>query len=404
MNYQEILSQLPEDQKKTVSIQFPGTLPGGRLYFGCGTFLEIGKEAKKLEATKAVIITGPTLVSLGIADLAAELLAEEGIQSVVFDQVPPEPHLDTMKEAAAMVRQEKADLIIGLGGGSPMDTAKLAAVAGANVESVDELVQNSSEAINASLPTILIPTTSGTGSEVSPYIVYSDGGRKGFVTSAYTYATIALIDPLLTATMPPSVTAATGLDALTHGMEGATGKTNPYTLAMSSRCAELTFRFLPRAVKDGNDIEARTGMAFASILGMLAYTQGGGLYAHSISYILTIEKDCAHGLGCGLALPYTLRYNREMIPELLYNLQESINRSDDYHADSADEVIAQFKKLTEDIGMPSDLKAVGYTEDDMPAFADTLVTKYYRANNPRSMSPEEALTLSTAMLNGTLDF
>ena len=401
MNYTELLAQVPEHLKQPAVIQFPGTLPDGKLLFGCGTLLEIGKEARKLDASKAFICTGPTVAGLGYGEMVAEILSNEGILPVIFDQIPPEPHLEAMKEAAARVREEKADLVIGLGGGSPMDTAKLAALAGANVESVEELIQNQG-AINASLPSILVPTTSGTGSEVSPYIVFSNDGKKGFVTSAYTYPTIALVDPLVTSTMPPAVTAATGLDALTHGVEGATGKPNPYTYAMASRCAELVFRYLPRAVRDGNDIEARYHMAFASVLGMLAYTQGGGLYAHSVSYILTLGKGCAHGLGCGLALPYTLKYNQSLIAPLLQELRDSINRSDAYHAESDAETIAQFKKLVSDTGLPADLRAAGFTEDELPAFADTLVTNYYRANNPRSMSPEEALDFARAMYKGEL--
>lgn len=393
---------MSEQDKKLpeLSIQFPGTKPNGRIRFGLGVAAQVGGEISDMTDGRVLIITDRTIVSLGVHKNVTDSLEKYGINFDLFDGVLPEPHIETMGDLERMFKDTDYGAVIGLGGGSTLDTAKLAAVMAYGKHTAQEIFDNPDD-IDGSLPTVLMPTTSGTGSEVSPYSVMADGKRKRFISSPYLYATVALVDPLLTVTMPPRVTAATGLDALTHGVEGAIGKDSPYTRAMALQCAGMVFRYLPRAVKNGDDIEARYYMSLASVMGMLAYTQGGGLYAHSMSYVLTTRFGCPHGLGCGMALGYTLRLNQPLISDFLKDIGGVI--SQDVRLNS-DEVISHFLELVRDVGMPTGLKDVGVTEDMLDDMAACLVKEYYRALNPVSLTLEDARVLVHAMYEQNIMF
>ena len=401
MDTETLLKGVPENLKVVADIRFPGTDPNGKLLFGFGTSERVGEEARTLGARSVLIVSDPAIVALGLQRAVVSALSASDIACEVFSDITPEPNLECLIAMEKVVRAGRFDAVIGFGGGSSMDVAKLAACVSASEHTAEEIMRDG-RLVTTKLPTILMPTTSGTGSEVSPYIVASAGDRKLFIGTPYLYATIALVDPLLTATMPARVTASTGLDALSHGVEGVCACLNPYTLAMAEKCVELIFRFLPRAVLDGKDLEARYHMSYAAVLGMLAYTQGGGLYAHSASYELTTQKSLAHGAGCGLSLPYTLAYNFEYIGGILDAFQTDINRSGVFRSENRRETVECFSRLVREVGMPATLAEVGYAREDVEDFARALVEKYHRARNPRSMSFEEARALAVNMLQGRL--
>ncbi len=381
---------IPRQISEEMVVQFVGTRPDGKFRFGFHVAESAGEEAGKLTGRRVLLVADPVIAKLQADAPVRRSLENAGLTYDVFSGVEPEPHLSTMETVRRMVRETPYGLIIGVGGGSCMDTAKLAAVAAVNDGGIREMLEDPAR-IKASLPTVLMPTTAGTGSEMSPYVVVSDGGTKRFIASPYLYATVALVDPLLTQTMPPSVTAATGLDALTHGVEGVIGKPNPYTQAMANKCAALTFSYLPRAVQNGGDLEARYYMAFASVLGMLAYTQGGGLYAHSISYVLTTAHGLPHGMGCGMSLPYTLEYIAGDIPDILGELAHSIRKPD---------FIAALRELLIKTGIPPSLAELGVPREGLRGLAHTLCTRYNRPRNPRGMGEEQAMALMQRMYEG----
>lgn len=403
MEYQELVNKASDALKQEICIQFPGTTPQGKVLFGCGVACKTGEQAKALGMRRVLLIADPIIVKLGMHEPVLESLQQAGIETEIFDQIQPEPHIEVMEQAAQAVRSNAFDGVIGMGGGSALDTAKTASVlAVAKGETTMSLIQHP-ERMSDRLPTILISTTSGTGSEVSPFAVTSTEEKKMFLNSPYLYASVALVDPILTASMPAKVTAATGLDALTHGVEGVCGKTNPFTLALTRQCAALVFRSLKRAVEDGTDLQARYDMSFASVLGMLAYNQGGGLYAHSISYILTLGKGHAHGVGCGMSLPYTLQYNKDYIPEVLKMLRSAIEESG-IALQSEKDVPKAFLDLVKQVGIPANTKDAGFSEEELDQFADDLIQKYYRPLNPRKMDAQEAKMLTEAMFWESLDF
>ena len=384
------LVNIPARLNEETQIQFVGTKVEGKFRLGLGIAASSGEQAKKLTNGEILIVTDPTIVAIHADEVVHGSLAEAGFAFDVYDKIKPEPDIESLEAVAQYVRRKNYGLVIGLGGGSAMDTAKIAAVSACNDCSVKMMMEDVS-LIKDKLPLILMPTTAGTGSEMSPYVVASEAGRKIFISSPILYTTIAMVDPLLMKTMPPNVTASTGMDALTHGVEGAIGKTNPYTLAMAGKCTELVFKYLSRAVSDGEDIEARYYMAFASVLGMLAYTQGGGLFAHSVSYVLTSACKLPHGAGCGLALPYTLRFNEGYIKDVLACLETSIGKPN---------FIRQLKLLISSIGAPSTLKEIGISEDMLPEMARSLIEEYDRPSNPKKMNKEEAVYLMKSMYTG----
>lgn len=402
MAMRELLEKTPEALKNPVTIRLPGITPAGKLSIGCGLALTVGQEVKALGASRVMLLVDPVLEKLGLSSEIKESLAAEQIDFEVFTDIAPEPHMSCLEAATEMVRKGGFEAVIGVGGGSTMDTAKFAAVIALCDCTPDELMANGALG-KEKLPLILMPTTSGTGSEVSPYVVASSNERKLFIGTPVLYPTVALVDPLLTASAPSRVTAATGLDALSHGVEGVCGATNPYTLAMAEKCVELVFTYLPRAVADGGDLAARYYMSFASVMGMLAYTQGGGLYAHSVSYMLTMGKGHAHGVGCGMALPYTLAYNRECISPVLKAFAQAITRSGFAMAADEQDVIRCFKQLVETVGIPDTLCKAGFAAEELDEFAETLIAKYYRARNPRPMSVAEARVFTQNMFDGRLD-
>lgn len=403
MDYEKILEKTDERLKQATVLQFPGTIPQGKIIVGCGVAKTIGEEASILLAERTLLVTDKTIVSTGMEQVVVKSLQKKEIKVDIYDDVVAEPHIEDMEVIVDKVHSAEYDLIIGLGGGSVLDTAKMASIISKTKCDIIDILNNYS-IIKSRIPTILLPTTSGTGSEISPSLVVSAGEKKRFISTPYLYATIALIDPLLTSTMPPRVTAATGLDALSHAVEGVTGKTNPFTMAIAAKATELVFENLPKAVADGTDMQARYNMSFASALGMMAYIQGGGLYAHSMSYILTEKVNTPHGLGCGLALPYTLRYNETKIDEVMNMLQCAINNTGQFHSESTRQTIGCFYDLTKNIGMPTTLRELGISEEAISEYAQILIHDYYRKANPRTMNKGEANIFIKAMYEGNLNF
>ena len=209
---------------------------------------------------------------------------------------------------------------------------------------------------------------------------------------------MAVVDPLLTVSAPPHVTAATGIDALTHAIEGAMGAPSPFTEALAARCFSLAMTYLPHAVQDGSDVTARTQLSWASVMGMLSYLEGGGLYAHSASYVLSAYDHVPHGVGCGVALPYCIRYCRKEIAPLA----EVLCRAVGLPRPSPEALAEAVMNLLEKVHLPTSLQAMGVSRSMLPSLAEHMISGYPRAKNPRSMNHADALALFDAMYAGSL--
>ena len=345
------------------------------------------------------------MVQLGYGDLVRESLEKAGMKVEVFGKVDPEPHMETADALYEMVRKTKADLVVGLGGGSSMDMAKLTSVVATNEQSPFELMSKK-VVTKPALKKILIPTTSGTGSEVSMFFVASAGKDKYFMGSPYAYPEISIIDPGLTISMPPKVTASTGIDALSHAVESLMNKlANPFYDSLGFGGIELIAKYLRRATFNGQDLEARYYMSMGATIAMISMTGTGGLYAHSISYVLAMFQPTAHGIGCGVGLPYTMAFNLPLIQDKLAVIARAMGERTESlsPAAAAKRAVEMVYDLTADVKMPVSLKEMGFQHEDVYKMAEICITKYPRVNNPRPMSKEDCLALFEAMWEGNIN-
>lgn len=400
MAYQELLGISDEKFLKPLTWQMPGTSLYGKTLLYNGAALTLGNEVKKLTDGKVLLVMGRHVMEQEAGQIICRALHEAGVRFDVFSELYPEPHFDVAVHISVHMEANHYGAVIGAGGGSTLDMAKLAAC-GKDGGLIEKIMSN--DFSGPRLPLILLPTTSGTGSEVSPYTVITVDGVKKFYTSAALLADVAIIDPLLTVTMPPKTTASTAFDAMTHALEGSMACPGPYTECLAVESTALILQYLKRALEDGEDIEARYYLSLASVMGMLSYVMGGGLYAHSISYILTLEKGQPHGVGCGLALPYTLAMNESRIHTLLDHLSArclGCSGSEELRH----RMITQIQRLFIRTGLPKALTDLGYTVSDIPGLAETLMNQYYRRKNPREITRDDAKLLFRAMLLGEIQY
>lgn len=388
--------------KRVFAFQIGGMSPTGGILFGAGAAKKVGVEAKKFGKGKVFLVTDKTIEKLGLSKIVEEPLREEGFAIDVFSDVEPEPTEQTADAVAKEVRKKEYNVVVGVGGGSVLDMAKMASIVATNAESPRKYMEGV-PITKPTLPKILIPTTSGTGSEVSPYIVMSVGDVKKFISSPHALANIAIVDPIMTMTCPPAVTAGAGFDALSHAIESMMSTASvPITDVLGMETIKLIFSSLRKATFNGKNLEARYNMALAATLGMMAYANVGGLYAHSISYVITIHSHVPHGVGCGVALPYTMRYNLLCAKDKLAMMASAMgeNVSSISTKEAAERAVNSTFKLLKDVGLPTNLKELKIPRDDIPHLAETLLAKYPRGTNPRRMTIRDAKKLFEDMWEG----
>ena len=400
MNYLRLAEDSPDKFRRPLILRMPGAGLAGKTVFYNGALLTLGAELKALTAEKILLVAGKHVLQGDEGPVICNILSEAGMDYDIFSEVPPEPHLDTAGQISALMDNRRYGAVVGIGGGSVMDMAKLASHGGDG--QLMERIRNGRFS-GRKRPLILLPTTAGTGSEISPYVVLTVDGKKRFYSSPEFLPTIAMIDPLLTIAMPGRITASTAFDAMTHALEGCMACPSPYAECLAAESTALIFTYLSGAIDDGENIEARYYLSLASVMGMMSYCMGGGLYAHSISYILTTEKNQPHGLGCGLALPYTMAFNEPYIEMLLSRLSVRCFGKQGTK-ESRREVIEKIQQLFIQSGLPRSLAELGYGKNDVPNLAGTLLRDYGRAGNPRQMSEENARNLFEAMITGEIKY
>ena len=379
----------------------------GNLLFGRHAVRELGSILDRQNARRVFILTDKIL---GKAGITQQVVEAAGRETIVFDGGEPEPSLAMVRNGIAAARDFRPDCIIGLGGGSNMDAAKLAAIVlGHGGDPLDYVGEN--KVPGPVMPLVCIPTTAGTGSEVSQAAVFTntDIQLKVSCLSYYLRPAAAIVDPMLTVSCPTKVTADSGIDALTHAIEAYTAVDNAtYPLPpgevsvyqgknfFADMCAEkaimLTGQFLRRAVRDPNDLEARDGMAMAATLGGLAFGNAGVALVHAMEYPVGAAVHCSHGEGNGLLLPFVMRYNLSQrvaaFAEIAGFLGADVSGMDAPAA--AEAAIAAVEQLKKDIGIPARLRDIRVTEDQLPGFAEKAFgAKRLMRVNPRYPTVEE---------------
>lgn len=403
----EKMKGVPPALQRIVDFRTPAMTPPNRLIFGFGAADQVGAEAASMvEGRKALLISDEVLEKLKATDQIASSLSSAGFSVETFARVEPEPHIETAEAIYDMCQKTDFSVFVALGGGSVMDIAKLVAQAAGRKRSPREYIERKVTPDGPGLPLIVLPTTSGTGSEVSFYLVCALGSEKRFFGDPYYFANMAIVDPLLTASMPPMVTASTGIDALTHAVEGMMHKNaTPLCDSFGMAGIEMISKYLRRAVADGEDLEARYYMAMGSTLGMMAMMLSGGLFAHSVSYIVPMYKFTPHGIGCGLGLPYLMDYNLPVITGKLAKMAAAFGEQTWLlsEIDAAKRAVQATAQLMKDTGLPLTLQEYGgLQEGDLEEMAEKMNTLYPRPFNPRPMGKKEAIQYWRNMWDGTL--
>ncbi len=378
--------------------------------FGQGAVKQLGEIALRYQAKRALVVTDPILEKAGLLEQTRQPLAAAGLQVSAFTGGEPEP---SMKAAIACFDAAKAfqpDLLVGLGGGSNMDLAKLAATLLKHGGSPRDYVGDD-KIPGPVFPLICIPTTAGTGSEVSAASVVTDTENhiKVGILSNWLRPTVAVVDPLLTLSCPSKVTADSGIDALTHAIEAFTAIENAdFPLPAGERsvyqgkhtmgdvCAEraiaLVGQFLRRAVKDGKDIEAREGMALAALLAGMAFSNVGVAVVHALEYPVGAAVHCSHGAGNGLLLPYVMKFNLSAKLKAFARIAELLGESVTGMSDqaAAELSVAAVDRLRSDIGVPGRLRDIGVKPEQLRGFAEKAAgIKRILRVNPRSVTADD---------------
>lgn len=337
-----------------------------------------------------LIIASPTIKRLGFVDQIIEQLNEDNIFSDVITDILPEPTESNINEVYQKISDQNYDVYIGIGGGSILDATKILSVLKTNDKSINELL-GTDIVEKPGIPTILIPTTSGTGSEVTPNAIVTlpEEELKIGMVSRYLLPDIVFLDPLLTIDLPKSVTASTGMDAFTHALESfISNKANPISDMFALESIKLISSSIVEAFENGSSISAREKMLLGSMYGGMALTSSGTAAVHALAYPLGGKFNIPHGVANSMLLPHVMEFNMDYISNRLYHIAEPMKiNTDKYSKEEIPEIV--INKITEWINVlqiPQDLREFGVEESDLKSLsiAASKVTRLLN-NNPKKL-------------------
>jgi alcohol dehydrogenase class IV len=374
-----------------------------KIVFGLGSFEKLKDELKQFEFKKALLIIGKTVRKTDACARLREVLSSAGALSE-FNGVSPEPDAPVLATLAKIVRKNPPDLVVGLGGGSSLDMAKIASLLTANEK--DPTAYFKGELIARKGPPIVtLPTIAGTGSEVTPISVVVEKGLKLALNHYFLYPALTVIDPALSVTASPQTTASAGIDALCHAVESTMSvDSNPITGSLAFEATSLVDDYLERAYCNGEDIEARNGLALASVMAGMAFANTGLCLAHGMAYTYATRCKLPHGASVGIAEPYLIEFNSPSIPEKVEMIAAGLGIDTEGLSTTAVgyAIALRMIDIMETVGLPLSLEDLGLGEKDLEPMVDDLLANYSRfiAKNPRKPSREELLRLYRTMLEG----
>ncbi|GAB3106590.1 iron-containing alcohol dehydrogenase [Aestuariicella hydrocarbonica] len=366
-----------------------------------GSLNDLATHCEALGVQRPLIVTDQGIVGAGLLEQLETVIKASNLAHAVYDQVVADPAEAIVFAALKVAKQHQADGIIGFGGGSSMDTAKLIALLARSEEKLED-IYGVDQVKGQRLPLMLIPTTAGTGSEVTAVAIITTGETtKAGVVSPVLLPDIALLDAELTRGLPPHVTAATGIDAMVHAIEAYTSahKKNPYSDMLAREALRLMGANIVTAVKDGNNLEARQNMLLGACLAGQAFANAPVAAVHALAYPLGGHFHIPHGLSNSLVLPHVLRFNAPhaapLYAELCDILCPEVNLRTD--ADKTNALIGYLEKLIETVGLPSTLSEAGVTEASLTTLAsDAMLQQRLLINNPREVTESDALAIYQA--------
>ena len=368
-------------------------------YFGAGSRKVIAEEVAKRGYKKALIVTDKDLIKFGVADQVIVVLKDANIPYEIFDEVKPNPTVKNVKAGIAAFQAAGADFMIAIGGGSSMDTSKAIGIIINNPEFSDVVsLEGVANTKKKSVPVIALPTTAGTAAEVTINYVITDeeNVKKMVCVDPNDIPTLAIIDPELMLSMPRGLTASTGMDALTHAIEGLiTLGAWEMSDMFETKAIEMIAKWLPKAVENPSDIEARDGMATAQYIAGMAFSNVGLGLVHGMAHPLGAYYDIPHGVANALLLPFVMEYNKEAAKAKYRTIAEAMgvdtsSMSDDEAADAA---VKAVKDLAIRVRIPQHLSEIGVPESGLPTLAQAAFNDVCTPGNPRQTNVEEILAI-----------
>lgn len=368
-----------------------------RIIFSPGAAERVGAIARELNARRAMMVTDPGVQRVGLDGSVMESLQREHIETSVFREVEPNPTTKNVGDGLALAKEFSPDVMIALGGGSALDTGKainLLRTRGGKIEDY----RGASKGGSQLPPFIAIPTTAGTGSEVSPFILISDPvtHAKIVIRDIHMIPDVALLDPTLTISMPRQITVSTGVDALVHGIEAFVAKgSQPFSQAMALEAVDTIYSTLPSVTERPDDIEARGRMLIASNLAGMAFALSYLGLAHSMANPLTRVSGMAHGMAVGMVLPYVIRFNEPVARKEYASMTNRIfgRHSPSDPGEATLKLASSLRHFLASLGLPENLKAAGVPEDCLEEMAVEAIQQATARSNPREATLDDVKVL-----------
>ncbi|WP_199425820.1 iron-containing alcohol dehydrogenase [Thermaerobacillus caldiproteolyticus] len=377
-------------------------------YVGWGSLEQLIPEVERFSPKKILVVTDPVLEKIGLVQRVIRPLTEQGYDVYVYSDVVPEPPLEIGEKLVSFTRQGRFDMVIGVGGGSAMDLAKLAAVLAVHEgPAADYLNLTGTKKVHKKgLPKILIPTTSGTGSEVTNISVLSLDTTKDVVTHDYLLADVAIVDPELTVSVPPRVTAATGIDALTHAVEAYVSvNASPTTDGLALQAIRLIARSLRKAVENGNDKQARIDMSNGSYLAGLAFFNAGVAGVHALAYPLGGQFHIPHGESNAVLLPYVMGYIRKSCAKRMADILNALGGNSSYlsEEEASYRCVEELERIVRDVGIPRTLGGFHIPETALERLTqDAVKQKRLLARSPLPLLEDDIRAIYRAAFDGVV--
>lgn len=373
-------------------------------YFGPGARKELPGVVARLGFKKALVVTDKGLIKFGVAKQVTDVMDEAGIAYEIFSEVKPNPTVTNVKDGIEACKKAEADFIVAIGGGSAMDTAKGVGIVVRNPEFSDIVsLEGVADTKNKSLPIIALPTTAGTAAETTINYVIIDETRqaKMVCVDPNDIPCVAIIDAELMYSLPKSLTAATGMDAMTHAIEGLITKAAWELSDMFEiKAIEMIYKYLPIAVDEPTNPVGRDGMAVAQYVAGMAFSNVGLGVDHGMAHPLSALHDIPHGVACAMLLPTVMRFNAPAAKAKYVDIAKACGvykdgMTVDEAADAACEAIAD---LSRRVGIPEHLTELGITEKDIDALADQAIADVCTPGNPREVTRDDIVALYKQIL------
>lgn len=371
-------------------------------FMGAGCLNQAAEAIQAQGFKQGLIVTDSILNKIGMVKQVQDLLSQHGVSTVIFDGTQPNPTVDNVNRGLAILEQHQCDFVVSLGGGSPHDCAKGIALVAANGGQISDY-EGVDQSAKPMLPLIAINTTAGTASEMTRFCIITDEQRhiKMAIVDKHTTPFISVNDPELMLAKPAFLTAATGMDALTHAIEAYVSiAATPITDAVAIKAIELIQAHLRQAVTHGDDLEAREQMAYAQFMAGMAFNNASLGYVHAMAHQLGGFYDLPHGVCNAILLPHVQRFNAQVCPERLRDVAKAMGGdvSELTAEQGAQAAIDAIIQLAQDVGIPSGISQLGAKLEDIPVLADNALKDACGFTNPKQATHEEISAIFVAAM------